>query len=213
VVGRFLSVDPVGADANTGGNFNRYWYANNNPYRFTDPDGRAPQGCGDGSCEGLIIGGPRGKGGAEYRRQVSQRINEVRSGDSENARMIRVVERSDNAHRIQPKNTSREVVPVAAVAPPGGNSAEGEADALLRSDGSRGPGAGSVMYYDPNQSVGRGASGAGTPAGILAHELTHTYDRDQGQLDRTDLGDGDTPAEQKGRAAERDHIRANRRQQ
>ena len=23
-----------------GGNFNRYWYANNNPYRFTDPDGR-----------------------------------------------------------------------------------------------------------------------------------------------------------------------------
>ncbi|MDQ3205673.1 MAG: Ig-like domain-containing protein, partial [Pseudomonadota bacterium] len=39
-VGRFLSVDPVTADGNTGGNFNRYWYANNNPYRFTDPDGR-----------------------------------------------------------------------------------------------------------------------------------------------------------------------------
>ena len=41
-IGRFLSVDPVTADGNTGGNFNRYWYANNNPYRFTDPDGRAP---------------------------------------------------------------------------------------------------------------------------------------------------------------------------
>ncbi|MGD9583326.1 MAG: RHS repeat-associated core domain-containing protein [Lysobacterales bacterium] len=40
IVGRFLSIDPVAADANTGGNFNRYWYANNNPYRFTDPDGR-----------------------------------------------------------------------------------------------------------------------------------------------------------------------------
>ncbi|TKR31119.1 RHS repeat-associated core domain-containing protein [Luteimonas gilva] len=39
-IGRFLSMDPVTADANTGGNFNRYWYANNNPYRFTDPDGR-----------------------------------------------------------------------------------------------------------------------------------------------------------------------------
>ncbi len=38
-IGRFLSVDPVAA--RTGGdNFNRYWYANNNPYRFTDPDGR-----------------------------------------------------------------------------------------------------------------------------------------------------------------------------
>jgi RHS repeat-associated protein len=41
-IGRFLSVDPVSADGNTGGNFNRYWYATNNPYRFTDPDGRQP---------------------------------------------------------------------------------------------------------------------------------------------------------------------------
>lgn len=39
-IGRFLSVDPVTANSNTGANFNRYWYANNNPYRFTDPDGR-----------------------------------------------------------------------------------------------------------------------------------------------------------------------------
>jgi hypothetical protein len=42
-IGRFLSVDPVAANANTGAMFNRYNYANNNPYRFTDPDGRAPQ--------------------------------------------------------------------------------------------------------------------------------------------------------------------------
>lgn len=39
-IGRFLSVDPVTASSGTGANFNRYWYANNNPYRFTDPDGR-----------------------------------------------------------------------------------------------------------------------------------------------------------------------------
>ncbi len=37
--GRFLSVDPVTATS-VGGNFNRYWYANNNPYKYTDPDGR-----------------------------------------------------------------------------------------------------------------------------------------------------------------------------
>lgn len=37
---RWLSVDPVQANPNTGENFNRYYYANNNPYRFTDPDGR-----------------------------------------------------------------------------------------------------------------------------------------------------------------------------
>jgi RHS repeat-associated protein len=41
VAGRFLSVDPVVTDANTGGSFSRYNYAANNPYRYTDPDGRA----------------------------------------------------------------------------------------------------------------------------------------------------------------------------
>ena len=39
-IGRFLSTDPIQANANTGASFNRYWYANNNPYRFIDPDGR-----------------------------------------------------------------------------------------------------------------------------------------------------------------------------
>jgi RHS repeat-associated protein len=40
VIGRFLSMDPVQPDGTTGASFNRYAYANNNPYRFTDPDGR-----------------------------------------------------------------------------------------------------------------------------------------------------------------------------
>ena len=39
-IGRFLSVDPVTAYSNPVGAFNRYWYANNNPYTFNDPDGR-----------------------------------------------------------------------------------------------------------------------------------------------------------------------------
>lgn len=36
---RFSSADPVQADPDTGANFNRYWYANDNPYRYTDPTG------------------------------------------------------------------------------------------------------------------------------------------------------------------------------
>jgi len=36
---RFLSVDPVAAGAES---FSRYWYANNNPFKYTDPDGRSP---------------------------------------------------------------------------------------------------------------------------------------------------------------------------
>jgi RHS repeat-associated protein len=46
--GRFLQVDPAGADAMS---FNRYAYAANNPYKYVDPDGRvaicaAPPVCG-----------------------------------------------------------------------------------------------------------------------------------------------------------------------
>ena len=40
MAGRFLSVDPVVTNTSTGAMFNRYDYANNNPYRYTDPDGR-----------------------------------------------------------------------------------------------------------------------------------------------------------------------------
>lgn len=44
-IGRFLSRDPISA---LKGPFNRYWYANANPYRFTDPDGRVVKMVGKG---------------------------------------------------------------------------------------------------------------------------------------------------------------------
>lgn len=40
ISGRFLSVDPIAVDPGNGTKFNRYAYALNNPYKFTDPDGR-----------------------------------------------------------------------------------------------------------------------------------------------------------------------------
>ena len=42
IAGRFLSPDPVGVDLRSGQNYDRYGYAHDNPYRFTDPDGRNP---------------------------------------------------------------------------------------------------------------------------------------------------------------------------
>jgi len=41
-VGRFLGTDPVDVDPNNLHSFNRYAYANNNPYTFIDPDGKFP---------------------------------------------------------------------------------------------------------------------------------------------------------------------------
>lgn len=54
---RWLSVDPVKAEPNSGQNFNRYKYANNNPYSFTDPDGRRDIYIGGGWDKKSFIGG------------------------------------------------------------------------------------------------------------------------------------------------------------
>lgn len=53
-LGRFLSIDPVGADSSNGNNFNRYWYANNNPYAFVDIEGACTGSNiakSDGTCD------------------------------------------------------------------------------------------------------------------------------------------------------------------
>ena len=53
VVGRFISKDPVGFEETNLHSFNRYAYANNNPYRYVDPDGRS-------ATLALCTGGPVG---------------------------------------------------------------------------------------------------------------------------------------------------------
>lgn len=58
-VGRFLSVDPVTAYSSPVGAFGRYSYANNNPYRFTDPDGRASCESGSIKCHPSIASSVR----------------------------------------------------------------------------------------------------------------------------------------------------------
>ncbi|WP_407362457.1 hypothetical protein HKW97_17760 [Pseudomonas luteola] len=50
VIGRFLSVDPVKPNISSPETFNRYAYANNNPYRYADPTGKW--------AEDFIIGMP-----------------------------------------------------------------------------------------------------------------------------------------------------------
>ncbi|MBK7898055.1 MAG: RHS domain-containing protein [Betaproteobacteria bacterium] len=40
LIGRFAGIDPKEVTPNDLHSFNRYAYANNNPYKFVDPDGR-----------------------------------------------------------------------------------------------------------------------------------------------------------------------------
>lgn len=42
VIGRFMAIDPVGFQEGNPTSFNRYAYANNNPYKYVDPDGNLP---------------------------------------------------------------------------------------------------------------------------------------------------------------------------
>ncbi len=67
-VGRFLSTDPVTTSSFNGGNFNRYWYANNNPYKFIDPDGRE-SGC-------ITVGTNCGFGGVSQ-AEINSRVSTV----------------------------------------------------------------------------------------------------------------------------------------
>jgi RHS repeat-associated protein len=50
VIGRFLSIDPVGFTLMTPSMFNRYAYAGNDPVNAMDPDGRQYVSCMDGVC-------------------------------------------------------------------------------------------------------------------------------------------------------------------
>lgn len=60
IAGRFLSVDPVAVNMQTGQMFNRYEYAYGNPYRYFDPDGRCNASRIDVAA-GSICGGSGGR--------------------------------------------------------------------------------------------------------------------------------------------------------
>jgi len=62
-LGRFLSPDPQATDTKSAGNFNRFNYANNNPYKFRDPDGKKGVAFTFGGDLTVLRGGSAGSGG------------------------------------------------------------------------------------------------------------------------------------------------------
>jgi RHS repeat-associated protein len=74
-VGRFMSVDPKAFIESNLHSFNRYNYANNNPYKYTDPDGKAAQAYTAVGTGVLLIGGYiYVTGSPEQRAQIDRAI-------------------------------------------------------------------------------------------------------------------------------------------
>jgi RHS repeat-associated protein len=105
VAGRFLSIDPVVTDANTGYSFNRYAYANHNPYKFIDPDGRCPVEKDGVKCTAEIKPGIKISDSklVDGLNKIAAEINkkiEVYSGDRDPAKNAMVGEAKNSAHTL-----------------------------------------------------------------------------------------------------------------
>ncbi len=108
--GCFLSVDPVTAYEKPMTNFNRYAYANNNPYKFTDPDGR--QSCLGAYCSGGAVSDQTPNPqqarmqGVREAGAVGERFNGIKPGDPRE----RVESRTGTAkYRVVDKSTKTEI--------------------------------------------------------------------------------------------------------
>jgi RHS repeat-associated protein len=73
LIGRFLSIDPSGFSESNPHSFNRYAYANNNPLKFTDPDGRFAQAIAVGGA--ILVGGA-----IVYATTTSEQRQEIADG-------------------------------------------------------------------------------------------------------------------------------------
>ncbi len=160
VIGRFLSVDPIETDMDNGSNFNRYNYAANNPYKFTDPDGRYFFFDGDDT----------------YKEKMTGRLAELSKADPLLRYMISTLEQSPLEHKFNPLSKR----PPEAIDPLGPNRpATAARDEVSATNG---VGSASNTFYDPDVSLPEsGRPGYGSPQGILAHEFSHVYDADQGR--------------------------------
>lgn len=157
---RFVSVDPVKAESNKGTNFNRYYYGNNNPYKFTDPDGRIS-----------VI-----EGDEKYKQQVKSVRDDVSNANPELKSRIETMDKSTNIHRIVPASENPKV--------PNSPANVGEGGTLA--DESNGVGTGSVTYFDPAQTITSANGVVSGPGEVFSHEYTgHGFDKDQGTIDRS----------------------------
>jgi len=169
-IGRFLSVDPMPSDMKSGWNFNRYNYAANNPYRFTDPDGR----------EIRIIGSE------EFVKRIESQIAAADAASPKIAEMTAGLRESSNVHEIRDISES----PI--------NQLQSHNVATDPSAESNGVGTGTTTYMDSTRTTSGGGVKS-SPTENLVHELKHAALKDTGShpsRDQIDPSTGNPASEQ-----------------
>ncbi|HJS61845.1 MAG TPA: RHS repeat-associated core domain-containing protein, partial [Pseudolabrys sp.] len=160
-IGRFLSMDPVTADANTGGNFNRYWYANNNPYKFIDPDGRV-----------VAYASPELEDQVKAERAESPLLD----------KQLSYLESSSKTHLVK---TERRIGHQSNVNPDGGGAYQHDSGTPGNGSGS----VISIKMSAEKVNIAREEGGRAEAVVVsfgekLSHEFKHAIDMDMGMLSR-----------------------------
>jgi len=83
VIGRFYGNDPVGFS--NVHNFNRYAYANNNPHKYTDPDGREVYPIGT----------------SEEIKTINKSLTTIANSNTESAARLSALRNSKNVHVVR----------------------------------------------------------------------------------------------------------------
>jgi RHS repeat-associated protein len=180
-LGRFLSVDPVTAHEKPGENFNRYWYANNNPYRFTDPDGREIRPTGTR---------------AEI-RTINRALRKIEISNPASRARMQELRGSAHVHTIR--------------FPQPGEAPENKTTGVRANESVPGVGTGSETIVDPTASVttintdGTPITSSGET--VLTHELLgHGGDKDKGVMDRSiNSATGERKSEERAMDAENEY--------
>lgn len=145
-VGRFISIDPVGPLSNPINHFGRYHYANNNPYRFTDPNGEKPI---EEWISNMFGANREDLGYAQMRDHVRSGIYELNNAVEARYSQVRAV----GAVGVAAYNMVDIRVEVAA----GGGAVLGGSFSVLHGDGdvSMGVGEGAIagIYLQPRYSL------------------------------------------------------------
>jgi RHS repeat-associated protein len=151
-IGRFLSVDPVVAYSNPVDAFNRYWYANNNPYRFADPDGRK-----------IVENGTRGE-----KKEIRQLTKQIKNSGPEGKALIKALEKGPDVLVSQGSSVTKNDGTVVALSDTGGGLTIPASESMsgkieIVSDKSN------LVSYTATD----GSAVTETPGGLVLHEFGH----------------------------------------